>query len=160
MLANQEDIKGYLTQHVRVSRHVTAIVDVSERRWRATKAVLLSSVLTDELLLDPLPMSTTLAHPFRFPPPIPQAALAGLSLPTQRLGYTYITCAAGGPIHFDAFDSAAVNLTQVVTGDASQLMRVFTYDTVARSAIDRDVVRACGPAIAMTVGSVYYLQAA
>jgi hypothetical protein len=48
-------------------------------------------------------------------------------LPSERLGYTYIMCTAGGALNFDGFANAESSLTikQGLTPDLRQLTRAF-----------------------------------
>ena len=69
---------------------------------------------------------------------------------SEELGYTYIICAAGGPLAFDFF-SETVNVTLTVSPDLRQLTRKFTYRTTVRSVPDSDIIQRCGSSIHMEV---------
>jgi hypothetical protein len=54
-----------------------------------------------------------------------QASLGAINLPTERLGYTYTVCAAGGSLSWDHFANAdAVGMKQSLTPDLKRLTRV------------------------------------
>ena len=58
-----------------------------------------------------------------------QSVLHPFDLPSERLGYTYIMCTAGGALQFDGFAQAPELLTikQGLTPDLRQLTRAFVY---------------------------------
>ncbi len=80
-----------------------------------------------------------------------QAVLSPIPLPTERLGYTYIVCTAGGALSFDNFLNGPLSARQSLTPDLRQLSRVFTYTSTATSQFDADVVTKCGNVIEMNV---------
>ncbi len=79
-----------------------------------------------------------------------QATFQALPLPSEELGYTYLVCAAGGPLVFDYF-LGAVTSSLTVSPDLRTLTRTFKYSTATRSVPDADVINTCGPAITMQV---------
>ena len=84
-----------------------------------------------------------------------QASLASIDLPVERLGYTYIVCAAGGALAFDGFAGSVVEQRQSVTSDLRRLSRSFIYSTTVRSVVDPAVLHRCGSIIEMNVCEDY-----
>ena len=83
---------------------------------------------------------------------IVQGSLHALDLPVERLGYTYIVCAAGGSLVWDADTvPAVVEQRQSVSTDLRRISRTFEYSTVVRSTVNPAVVRRCGSVIEMNV---------
>jgi hypothetical protein len=80
----------------------------------------------------------------------PQAAFQAMDLPVERLGYTYIVCAAGGSLVFDNF-AGSIEQRQSVTSDLRRLSRSFVYASTARSSANPRVLRRCGVQIDMNV---------
>jgi hypothetical protein len=78
-----------------------------------------------------------------------QAAFGAMNVPTERLGYTYLTCMAGGSLPLSDLEVASVE--QFITPDRSNLTRVFTMRAVVTSTIIHDVVRRCAQQLEMNV---------
>ena len=74
-----------------------------------------------------------------------------MELPTERLGYTYVVCTAGGRLRFDGFAGPDLAALQSLTPDLKQLTRTFTYTTLVTSELDASVLARCGDAIEMNV---------
>ncbi len=51
--------------------------------------------------------------------------MGAINLPTERLGYTYTICTAGGSLSWDDFRNASgVTMKQSLSGDLRRLTRV------------------------------------
>jgi hypothetical protein len=117
------EAKEYLLKDPRMGVHVRAFLKVCAPP--AGESVACAPCLRQEVdrccpppAPDPLP---------RTPDPYSQSVLQPQDLPSERLGYTYIMCPAGGELNFDGFANAESSLTikQGLTPDLRQLTRAF-----------------------------------